>query len=378
MKILLGLTGSVATTLADKLVVQLIKHFDAQVRVVMTERACNFIWPPKLIDAGVDHIYKEKHEWEWFDGDYSPKRPIWRKDDPVLHIELRKWADVLLIAPLTANTLAKMANGICNNLLMSIVRAWDLNRPVIVAPAMNTNMWEHPYTAQHLGAIRQLGVHVVPPIKKMLACGDYGDGALADIADICKYIREATQWVFPVANCNGIPVENHPGAFGAIRKYDRHCGVDLYCEPNSTVTAVEPGKIVAIEPFTGAKANCPWWLDTMAVKIEGSSGVVCYGEIRPVHWLEVGRHVKAEELIGNVIPVLPEHKLRKDIPGHSVTMLHMQLYERGMLYKDDAWKLDGKCPDGVLDPTKRLLESKPRGFESLAIDCGIKPLTMKP
>jgi len=68
----------------------------------------------------------------------------------VLHIELRRWADVLLFAPLTAHTLAKLALGLCDNLPTNIARAWDSNKPVLVAPAMNTHMWNHPLTADHL------------------------------------------------------------------------------------------------------------------------------------------------------------------------------------------------------------------------------------
>src|SRR5436189_194001 len=74
----------------------------------------------------------------------------WRRDDPVLHIELRRWADLFLIAPLDANTLAKLASGLADNCLTCVWRAWHPARPVVLAPAMNTLMWEHPLTRQHL------------------------------------------------------------------------------------------------------------------------------------------------------------------------------------------------------------------------------------
>ncbi|RZC70780.1 hypothetical protein C5167_033921 [Papaver somniferum] len=79
--------------------------------------------------------------------------------DNVLHIELRKWADVMVIAPLSANTLGK---------------------PLFVAPAMNTYSWNSPFTQRHLDAISELGISLVPPISKRLACGDYGNGAMAE------------------------------------------------------------------------------------------------------------------------------------------------------------------------------------------------------
>ena len=74
----------------------------------------------------------------------------WQKrGDPVLHIKLRDWADLLLIAPLDANTLAKIAQGFCDNLLTCIVRAWDVKRPLVFCPAMNTHMYSHPFTDEH-------------------------------------------------------------------------------------------------------------------------------------------------------------------------------------------------------------------------------------
>ena len=85
----------------------------------------------------------------------------------MLHVDLREWADLLLIAPLGANTLAKLANGLCDDLLSCTARAWDLDKPVVVAPAMNTAMWSHPMTAHHLAALR--GVYdaaVVAPVSK--------------------------------------------------------------------------------------------------------------------------------------------------------------------------------------------------------------------
>jgi len=151
-----------------------------------------------------------------------------------------------------------------------------------------------------------------------------------------------------------VPVGKHPGAFGAVRKHDRHCGVDLYCYQDCPVYAVESGVVVAIENFTGARAGCPWWLDTRAIKIEGASGVVCYGEILEYQRLAIGTSVSAGSYLGNVVPVLPSEKFRPDIPGHSCSMLHLQLYEHGMLHKDGDWGRDTEIPKGVLDPTPYL------------------------
>lgn len=168
MKILLGVTGSVAAILTPKLTAELLKDHEAQ--VIGTKHSFYF-WDPKLLPVKVWH-----DEDEWPGTGYIPESPI-------LHIELRKWADILLIAPISANTLAKIANGIADNLITSVVRAWDKQKPIILAPAMNTQMWKHPATGEH---IRKLSCWyskfaVINPAIKLLACGDFGEGAMADI-----------------------------------------------------------------------------------------------------------------------------------------------------------------------------------------------------
>jgi phosphopantothenoylcysteine decarboxylase len=122
--------------------------------------------------------------------------------DPVLHIELRDWADILVIAPLSAHTLAKVATGLCDDTLTCVVRAWDLGhvssrppKPILLAPAMNTAMWQHPLTQQQLQTIQAFSssdvVKVVAPMVKTLACGEVGVGALAEIDIIVEAVRDA-------------------------------------------------------------------------------------------------------------------------------------------------------------------------------------------
>ncbi len=122
----------------------------------------------------------------------------------MLHIELRKWADLLLIAPLSANSLAKLSAGLCDNLLVlpadqtCVFRAWDFSRlasktaalrfPVICAPAMNTLMWDSPFTAKQLQTLRDLGVHCLDTVEKLLVCGDRGKGAMQEVAAICETV----------------------------------------------------------------------------------------------------------------------------------------------------------------------------------------------
>src|SRR5262249_14487116 len=133
------------------------------------------------------------------------------RDDPILHIELRRWAELLLVAPLDANTLAKLSGGLSDNCLTCVWRAWDVSRPVLLAPAMNTLMWEHPLTARHL---RQLAsdagaeppgnvsldelpgwinahcslLRILEPESRRLACGDVGVGAMAAVETIVEAV----------------------------------------------------------------------------------------------------------------------------------------------------------------------------------------------
>ncbi len=105
----------------------------------------------------------------------------------------RNWASALVIAPLDANTLAKIANGICDNLATCIARAWPVGqKPMFIAPAMNTAMWEHPITETHLSTLRSWGVKVINPVVKTLACGDKGVGAMASRVDIVQHITSVS------------------------------------------------------------------------------------------------------------------------------------------------------------------------------------------
>jgi phosphopantothenoylcysteine decarboxylase len=190
MNIVLGITGSVAATLTEKLCICLTSEGHA-VKVVATNPSLYFL-PPNTGDrinltaagrnyASVD-LFRDKDEW-----------PVggYHKNDPVRHIEFRSWADLLLIAPLSANTLAKMAHGICDNFLSCIARAWPKEKPVVLAPAMNTEMWIDPITEEHLAVMRRRfhNLTVVDPECGLLACGDTGVGAMARIECIVEAIE---------------------------------------------------------------------------------------------------------------------------------------------------------------------------------------------
>lgn len=183
--LILGVTGSVAAIKTPELV-SLLKRAGHDVRVVATARSLYFFDP-----AGVA-VVRDSDEW--------PKAHYQRGDE-VLHIELRKWADVLLVAPLDANTLAKIANGICDNLLSCVYRCWDPTKPIVLAPAMNTFMWDHPVTTRHLRQVEEdfAGLTVVHPTEKTLACGDTGIGAMAELNEI---VRAVVVQRIDTADCN--------------------------------------------------------------------------------------------------------------------------------------------------------------------------------
>ena len=180
MNLLLGITGSVAAKLTPKLINEL-QYCGFQVKAVATEFSL-FFWNQS--EAPVP-IYRNRDEW--------PTK--YESKSSVLHIELRNWADILIIAPLSANTLAKIANGITDNLLTSVVRAWDRSRQIILAPAMNTHMWEHPVTAENLATLARWYPHlkIIDPIHKVLECGDVGIGAMAEIHQIVEEAKKCAR-----------------------------------------------------------------------------------------------------------------------------------------------------------------------------------------
>lgn len=153
--------------------------------------------------------------------------------------------------------------------------------------------------------------------------------------------------MLPLRSCV-VPVGDHPGTFGFRRRHDFHTGIDLYTVEGAIVRAIEDGVVVRADVFTGPKVGTSWWNETWSVMVEGKTRVINYGEVNPI--CKVGQKVKAGEVIGMVIPVLPPDKLREDIPGHSCSMLHLELYRHG--HRQFAtWELNKAMPDGLYDPT---------------------------
>lgn len=169
-KILLGITGSIAAYKAIFLTRLLIKA-GAEVRIIMTPAAGDFVSALTLSTLSKNPVLTnlfDENSWS-------------------NHVMLGRWADIMVIAPLSCNTLAKMANGQCDNLLLA---TWlSAVCPVIVAPAMDEDMWHHPATRQNLDKIRSYGNSVIPVEKGDLASGLYGEGRMAEPEQILLYLE---------------------------------------------------------------------------------------------------------------------------------------------------------------------------------------------
>ena len=175
MKILLCVTGSIAVYKATELVRLFVKGGD-EVRVAMTPAACEFVRPLTFQTLSQNQVYVEQFA--------APEQ--WRPE----HISLATWADVVLVAPATANTIAKMRCGIADNLVTSTLLA--TRAPIVVAPAMNDGMWENASTAENIAELKKRGVRIVEPCDGELACGTSGRGRMAEPDAIFDYIRKIT------------------------------------------------------------------------------------------------------------------------------------------------------------------------------------------
>jgi len=161
--IALGVCGGIAAYKAVE-VLRGLQRAGCVVRVAMTKRACEFVQPLTFRALSGSHVVVD---------DYAPDNP-----DPIAHITFSQTADLLIVAPATANIIAKFANGVADDFLSSTYLA--CYAPVLIAPAMNTTMWEHPATQRNLERLRADGVHIMQPDAGEMACGTIGPGRLSE------------------------------------------------------------------------------------------------------------------------------------------------------------------------------------------------------
>lgn len=172
-KIILGITGSIAAYKSAVLVRLLVKS-GAEVRVIATRSALDFVTPLTLATLSKNPVYSEflkNEQGEW-----------------VNHVELGLWGDLLLIAPATANTLAKMATGQCDNLLLATYLS--ARCPVLFAPAMDLDMYKHPSTLRNLEVLAAAGNQIIQPGTGELASGLFGEGRMAEPEEILAVLEE--------------------------------------------------------------------------------------------------------------------------------------------------------------------------------------------
>jgi phosphopantothenoylcysteine decarboxylase/phosphopantothenate--cysteine ligase len=162
-RVALGVSGGIAAYKAAE-ILRGLQRAGCDVRVAMTLRACEFITPLTFRALSGSHVVVD---------DYATDNP-----DPIAHITFSQSVDLLLIAPATANIIAKFANGVADDFLTSTYLA--SNAPVLIAPAMNTTMWNHPATQRNLNQLRADGVRVIEPDAGEMACGTIGPGRLSE------------------------------------------------------------------------------------------------------------------------------------------------------------------------------------------------------
>ena len=204
-RILLGITGSIAAYKAAVLC-RLLKTAGAEVRVVMTPLAKQFITPLTMATLSKNPILVE-----FFD----PENGAWNS-----HVSLGEWADCYLIAPATANTLAKMATGIADNLLLTTYLS--ARCPVVVAPAMDLDMYAHAATQQNLRTLAERGVRIVEPAEGELASGLTGKGRMAEPDAIAAFVGELL-----------------------TEKKKTLCGKRLIVTAGATIEAIDPVRFIS-------------------------------------------------------------------------------------------------------------------------------------
>ncbi|NCU06152.1 MAG: bifunctional phosphopantothenoylcysteine decarboxylase/phosphopantothenate--cysteine ligase CoaBC, partial [Chitinophagaceae bacterium] len=169
-KIVLGITGSIAAYKSILLVRLLVKD-GAEVKVIMTPSAKDFVSPLVLSTLSKNNVITD----------------LFDENSWANHVELGRWADLMLIAPLSCNTLAKMANGLCDNLLLAVYLSAIC--PVMIAPAMDEDMWKHPATKRNLQLLQSYGNKLIPVEAGELASGLIGEGRMAEPESILQTVQ---------------------------------------------------------------------------------------------------------------------------------------------------------------------------------------------
>ncbi len=174
-KILLGISGGIAAYKCGELIRAFVRA-GAEVKVIATRNALQFVTLMTLQTLSRNRVYTDMFDTS---GDISPE-----------HIAHADWADIMVVAPATANIIGKFACGIADDALSTTFLAFD--KPVFIAPAMNTRMYCHPVVQRNIASLREMGVRFIDPAEGELACGTTGKGRMAEPAEIVEFIMGVT------------------------------------------------------------------------------------------------------------------------------------------------------------------------------------------
>jgi len=177
--ILIGVCGGISAYKTCELVRLLVKD-GFSVKVMMTESGTKFITPLVFQELSRNPVYLGMFELT--------------KQEKIRHISLAQWADLCVLAPLSANSLSKIAQGICDNLLTTVVCALPENTKVILAPAMNECMWKNAIIQGNVKKLKQIKRYLlIPPQRGELACGVYGEGRMPEVIEIYRKIKSSLE-----------------------------------------------------------------------------------------------------------------------------------------------------------------------------------------
>ena len=170
-KILLIICGGISAYKSLELI-RLLKKSGAEVKTILTESGKQFVTPLSITSLSKEKVYEDLFSIE--------------NETEMDHISLSRWCDIILVAPITANTISKLSNGSSEDLASTVILA--SNKNILICPAMNVRMWEHPSTKSNLEKLKQFGYKVIGPEIGDMACGEYGEGKMSEPNVILQYI----------------------------------------------------------------------------------------------------------------------------------------------------------------------------------------------
>ncbi|MDQ3713167.1 MAG: bifunctional phosphopantothenoylcysteine decarboxylase/phosphopantothenate--cysteine ligase CoaBC [Acidobacteriota bacterium] len=276
----LGVSGGIAAYKAIE-VLRLLQKNDCDVRVAMTKHATEFIQPLTFRALTENYVFVD---------DYAPENP-----DPIAHINFSQTIDLLLIVPATANIIAKFANGIADDFLSSTYLA--SNAPVLLAPAMNTTMWEHPATQRNIRKLKSDSVLFVEPVAGELACKTVGTGKLEDVENI---VAQAL-WLLVQSSKFKVQSQSDLTQDSRLKTQDLK-DESFLITVGGTREAIDPIRFIS----NHSSGKMGFAIADAAHKRGADVTVVCgTTSIEPPNDVEVVRAISAEEMFQAVMKELP-------------------------------------------------------------------------